>query len=251
MIRVVVTLCCLVAVAAHAKDAVSLAELKALADQKAFQELIEKAEGVPATERSAAWRGLVATAAAGLLTPGTQAKAPFSEAQLAEQLAERFRFLDDDAAFRAARERAVVKGLRDCMAEGAERPCWTVFAKLEKTLRGPAALEAAKAFVDFGAVKYRPMVLFANGLTQKDGPACADPALYDALLASFDLPPDSDGAKAAVRVTFDTCWGALGGKRKDWLIGAGDYRFANLCKPLRAKKGLTELQDELCKDAGQ
>ncbi len=251
MNRTAAVLCCVLCSAAHAKDAVTLADLKALSEQKAFQELLEKAEGLPAAERTAAWRGLVATAAAGVITSGKKVKAPFTEASQAEALADRFTFLDDDAAFKAAKDQAVVKGLRDCMAEGSEGPCWDVFAKLEKTLKGPAALEAAKAFVSFGAVKYRPMVLFANGLTQKDGPGCADPALLDAVLAAFDLPPDSDGAKAAVRVTFETCWAALGPKRKEWLIGAGDNRFANLCKPLRSKKALSELQGELCKDAEQ
>jgi hypothetical protein len=237
--------------AAWASTPLKMADLKALAKDKSHAEILQKAGDVAPSERTPEWKELVAAAATASLKPGRQARPVFGDAVYADSLVDQYAFLDSDSAFDAARDEAVLRGITECMKEDDAHQCWNIEARYEATLTGDVALKAAKAFVKNGSMKYRPMGLFAAAITSKDSQVCKDADLADALAAAFDLPPHYAAAKAAVTVAFNQCWKALSPTLKDFMRGAETFRMQNLCKPMRAKKWLSELQEDLCRDAGQ
>lgn len=234
-----------------AAQPISIVDLKALAAAHAWHELLDKAEDVAPTERTSEWKTAVRDAAIASLQPDTAVHAPFDEAKRADVLATRFRFLTTDPAFDSARGEVVALGIDACLHEADDAPCWQLEAAYEKTLTGLAAAHAAQAFVKAGAVKYRPMALFAAAITSKDRNLCTDSALADAVIASLDLPVTHEAAKNAVKVGTGWCWPALASKLKASMVGASNTRLSNLCKPLRSKKALSDLQAEVCADAGE
>lgn len=227
-----------------AKDPATLADLKTLADAKSYPELLERAEDVAPAARTDAWKDLVATAAAGVVRSTPIAKDPFVQASKADALLERFAFLAKRDGFLAARDEAIVTGLQRCNDEA----CFRLFAPYEKTLLPAGSLAAGKALRRSGFVPYRPMVLFAKAVGTKDAAACKDTDVVDAVIAGLDTPEGSDTAKAAQQVAFEQCWSVLQPKLKASMVGASSTRLENTCKPMRAKKALSELQDELCRD---
>ena len=227
---------------------VSLADLTALAAQQAWVELLEKAQDVPPASRTEAWRGLVRDAAVATLR-GQAVLPAFTGAERADGLVGRFPFLGPDPAFTAARGDVVASDIERCLALPPDAPCWTAEGRYESSLTGAGALRAARAFVKAGAVKYRPMALFAAAVTAKDAPPCRDADLADAVVAALDLPPTHDAAKHATRVAFELCWSALAPRLKEALRSPTDARLANQCQPMRARRALTELQEDLCHDA--
>ncbi|MBS1153839.1 MAG: hypothetical protein H6Q89_5537 [Myxococcaceae bacterium] len=222
-------------------------DLKTLAAQQSYPELLERAEDVAPAARNDAWRELVATAATRVVQSTKIADDPFGQAARADALIERFSFLDKQPAFLAARDEAIVSGLRRC-ASANDEACFKLFGRYEKTLSPAGSLAAGKVLRRNGSFAYRPMVLFARAVGGKDAAACKDPDVADAVLAALDLPAESEGAKAGRQVGYEWCWAALQPKLKAAMIGASSMRLANACKPMREKKALTELQDELCKD---
>lgn len=234
---------------AAARPPISVADLKALVADKAWLEVLDKAQDVAPAERTAEWKAAIRDAAVASLLASPVANAnSFAEAQRADALAARFQHLSTDPAFAAARSEAVARGIEACLGEAADASCWRLEAVYEKTLSGSGAARAARAFVKAGAVKYRPMVLFAAAMNSPDASVCTDPALAEAVLASLDLPSTHEAAKSAVKVGFEWCWAALAPQLKASLLGASDTRLSNVCKPLRLKKALTALQDAVCSD---
>ncbi len=83
----------------------------------------------------------------------------------------------------------------------------------------------------------------------KDAAACADPDVAEATLDGLDAASDSQSAKAARQIAFDWCYPALAGRLKTSMVGASTSRLENACGPMRERRALTPLQDDLCKDA--
>jgi hypothetical protein len=239
------------ALLAFAGAPLTMAELKGLATDDAWPEVLARAQDVAPAGRTAEWKSLVRDAALKSLKPTKAVGHPFADAERADALAARFPFLATDADFDAARGDVVARGIDDCLHEGEGAKCWALEARYEKGLAGAAALKAAHAFVVFGSVKYRPMGLFAAAVTTKDAATCADSDLAVAVVAALDLPGEHEAAKSALKVAFEQCWTALAPALKTSLRGASDTRLKNICKPMRAKKALSELQDGLCSDVGE
>ena len=248
--RLLATIILLSSSAAWAKSPATLEDLQALSQQKAYAELLERAEDIAPAARTDAWQGLVASAAVGVVTTTPLAKDPFGEVGKADALLARFAFLDKRAAFSAARDEAVLKGLKRCVDANNEA-CIEHFVPYEPSLGATASLKAGKMLRHYGAVPYRSMLLFAKAAAGKDGGACKDPDVSDAVIAALDLPPDHRSAKAAQQVAFESCWPALQAKLKSTMVSASASRLQNSCVGMRAKKALTPLQEDLCKDEEQ
>ncbi len=226
-----------------AKDPLSLEELKALSQQKSHLELLERAEDVAPSARSDAWKELVAAAATQVIQSAARdEKHPFAAAAKSDALKARFPFLEQREPFTSARDEAVINALKSCN----DTPCLDTFVLYEKTLSPAGSLAAGKAMRRAGFVPYRPIAVFARAASNPA--ACSDADLADATIASLDTPEDSDTAKAGRQVAFESCWSALQPKLRAAMVGASPYRLANACKPMRAKKALSAIQDELCKD---
>lgn len=249
--RALVVITCCAATLALAGPPLTMADLRALATDAAWPELLARAQDVAPASRGAEWKAVVREAAVNSLKVTKAPQPPFADAERADALAARFPFLAGDADFDAARGDAVARGIGACLREDEAAKCWALERQYEEGLTGAAALKAARAFVANGSVKYRPMVLFAAAVTAKDSAVCADPELAAAVVASLDLPRDSAAAKSAMKVAFESCWTALAPALKESLRGASDSRLKNQCKPMRARKALSELQAALCSDVDE
>lgn len=233
---------------ALARAPLTLEEFQALGAQKAWVELLERAEDVSPSARTEAWRTLVIEAAVAQTEAGTRDdKDPFAATRKARTLGQRYAFLAQAPRFLAARDAGAHQNLAHCLDLERER-CLDTYLELTPGLAPEAALEAAH-LVKKGHFPYVAMPLFAAAVgNKKDAGACADAALAETVIAALGLPPDDPRAASAKKVAFETCWTALGPKLKAAMVGASSYYLANACQPLRARKALTELQDELCRD---
>ncbi|NRD68140.1 hypothetical protein HRD49_41065 [Corallococcus exiguus] len=248
MIRRLVVAACLFAADAVAREPVTLEDLQTLASQKAWAELLERAEDLPAPKRTDAWRALVTDAAAAdVETLAPSDKEPFAATQRARALGRRYAFLPKAPRFATARDQGASKDLQRCL-ERDRRGCIDTFLELTPDMGPEAALQAAH-LVKQGHFAYVAMPLFALAVGGgKDVSACKDAALAETVIAALGLPKEDPRAVQATKVAFEGCWSALGPKLKAATVGASSYFLANTCQPMRARKALSELQDDLCKD---
>lgn len=234
----------------QAKEPATLGDLEVLSSKGAFAELLERAEDVAPAARTDAWKSLVTGAAVAQVESIAVTKEPFAPALEADVLLKRHTFLAERQPFLAARDGAVLGGAQRCFKEPDGEPCWKALAAFEPTLTPAGSLELGRALRKNGALPARVTSLYAKAAV-KDGAACKDADVQDVLVASLDGPEDGAPAVAARSVAFTTCWGALSPKLKAAMVGASGYRLRNVCKPMREKKALSALQEDLCHDEEQ
>ncbi|WP_241758004.1 hypothetical protein [Myxococcus landrumensis] len=249
--RLAMVLASLLAAPVLARPAATLEDLRALAAQKSWAELLERAEELPPAARSDTWRTLVTEAATAAVESATAPddKDPFAVARKAHALRQRYAFLAKAPGFSSARDARGLKDLERCL-ESKKSDCIDTYRELAADASTETTLQAAR-LVKRGHFAYVAMPLFAAAVRGgKEAGACKDEALAEAVLAALDLPTTDARAGDARKVGFEWCWSALGARLKTATVGASAYFLANTCVPMRARKALTELQDDLCKDAG-
>jgi len=239
----------LVASQAWAADTWTLADLEAAKKSGAYSEVLDRAENVPPAGRTDAWRAVVSEAAAVVIEEAKpQDTKLFSVPEKAAALAARHRFLDKAQRFVAAREKAVQAALAACLASDAA-DCLVKLEPYSAALSPQAALDAAK-LVRKSYFAYAPMALVKQA-TSGQGALCKDEVAQEVTIAALGLPAGEPGAADARKVAFESCWAPMTPVLKKALVGASKYFLVNACKPMRAKKALSELQDDLCKDEEQ
>lgn len=220
-------------------------DLQAMAASGAWSELLERAEDVPAAKRSPLWKELVASAATAVVQ---------ADDSRAAALASRYPFLTGNAAFAKTQGQAALTAFEKCLRverEGRDvlLDCEGGFRKAAPNAKPELLVQAAKVL----RRQFNPAAsvdLFAQAAAgSKD--VCTDPGLQESTLAALELPADAPRAKTGRTLAFETCWPALGAAVKSAMVHASTYLRANACGPLRAKKALTELQDELCREDGR
>ncbi|QDE94160.1 hypothetical protein BHS06_19665 [Myxococcus xanthus] len=234
-----------------ARPAATLEDLRALAVQKSWAELLERAEDIPPASRTDTWRALVTEAATAEVESAMAPddKDPFATARKARALGQRYSFLAKAPGFSSARDARGLKDLERCL-ELERSGCIDTYRELTGDASAETTLQAAR-LVKRGRFAYVAMPLFASAVRGgKEAGACKDEALAEAVLAALDLPATDSRAGDARKVAFEWCWSALGARLKSATVGASSYFLANTCQPMRARKALTELQDDLCKDEG-
>ena len=159
-------------------------------------------------------------------------------------------FLAERQPFLRARDRAVLAGAQRCLKESDGEPCWKTLAAFEPTLTPAGGLELGRLLRKNGATPDRVAALYARAAS-KDGAVCQDAELQEVLIAALDGPVEGAPATAARTVAFTTCWTGFTDKLKTAMKSASSYRLQNACKPMREKKALTALQEDLCQDEGQ
>ena len=244
------SLLCLLSIAAWSKEPATLADLEVLAQKGAHAEVLERAEDVAPSARTDAWKALVTTSAVALVKSTAVTKDAFAPALEADVLMKRHTFLSEREPFQRARDGAVVAGAQRCFKDADGEPCWKTLAAFEPTLAPAGALDLGRALRKNGALPERVTVLFARAAA-KDPSACKDGDVQDVLVSSLDGPVDGAPATAARSVAFTACWVALQPKLKAAMVGASGYRLQNVCKPMREKKALSALQEDLCQDESQ
>lgn len=241
---------CLLSIAGWAKEPATLSFLEVLAQKGAHAEVLERAEDVVPSGRTDAWKALVTSSAVALVKSTAVTKDAFAPALEADVLAKRHSFLGEREPFQRARDAAVLAGAQRCFKQGDGEPCWNTLDAFEPTLAPAGSLELARALRKNGALPQRVTVLYARAAT-KDPAVCKDGDAQDVLVSSLDSPVDGAPATAARSVVFSGCWSALMPKLKAAMVGASAYRLQNACKPMREKKALTALQEDLCQDESQ
>nr|WP_254623571.1 hypothetical protein [Myxococcus sp. CA033] len=176
-----------------ARPAATLEDLRGLAVQKSWAELLERAEALPPTTRSDTWRALVTEAATAEVESATvlDDKDPFAMARKARALGQRYAFLATAPGFLSARDARGLKDLERCLA--LERSgCIDTYRELAGDASAETMLQAAR-LVKRGHFAYVAMPLFASAVRGgKEAGACKDEALAEAVLAARDLPaPDA------------------------------------------------------------
>ena len=228
----------LLAVPAFAGTA-SLEDLEALAAQSAWVELLERAEDVPPAKRNDAWRGLVTKAATAVVQ---------TDESRAQALSTRYGFLANQPGFAKVQGGAAVTTLEKCLKrddlKDALTDCVTTFRKSNP--KAEPLVEAAR-LIRRQWNPAAPVELYADAAASAKE-LCADAGLAESALAALELPRDGTRAEAARKLTFETCWTALAPTVKKAMVHASTYLLGNACEPLRVKKALTEIQDELCRD---
>lgn len=249
--RLPMVLAFLLAAPVLARSAATLEDLQALAVQKSWAELLERAEELPPTKRSDTWRTLVTEAATAEVESATPPddKDPFAATRKARTLGQRYAFVAKAPGFSSARDARGLKDLERCL-ESKKSGCIDTYQELAGDASTETTLQAAR-LVKRGHFAYVAMPLFAAAVRGgKEAGACKDEALAEAVLAALDLPSTDARAGDARKVVFDWCWSALGTRLKTATVGASSYFLANTCQSMRARKALTELQDDLCRDEG-
>ncbi|MCC6337380.1 MAG: hypothetical protein IT380_25710 [Myxococcales bacterium] len=232
---------------ARADKTWTLDDLKALDASRSYAELVEHAEDLPPKSRADEWKALVARAAAAVVSSTEDSpKQPFAGADRGVALSKRFQFLSADAGFQAAVEVSALSSMKKCAPTGAD--CLALVMPAVPLHRPASLVELGKA-LRAGRRPTAPMTLFARAIgSTVDHPACREAAVQEATVASLEFKPDEELASAARKVAFDACWKAMEKPLKAALVHASDALRRNACAPMRAKKALTELQDELCKE---
>ncbi|MBL8922697.1 MAG: hypothetical protein JNJ54_27865 [Myxococcaceae bacterium] len=220
-------------------------DLQAMATTGAWSELLERAEDVPAAKRSPLWKELVASAATAVVQ---------ADETRASALASRYPFLSANTAFAKAQGQAALTAFEKCLR--VEREGRDVLLDCEGGLRKAAPNATPELLVQAAKVlrrQFNPAAsveLYAQAASRSKD-VCTDAGLQESTLAALELPADAPRAKTGRTLAFETCWPALSPALKSAMVHASSYLRANACGPLRAKKALTELQDELCREDGQ
>lgn len=236
-----VLLSLVLAVPAFADGKATLEDLQAMARDGSFDELLEHAEDVPAAKRTDEWRSVVTKAATAVVE---------RDESRAATLSARYPFLSKDAAFAKTSGAASVSVLEKCLRdERLKDPLGDCVSAFRRAKPPASTLVAAAKLVRRTWNPAAPLDLWADAVSA-DKTICSDSALHEAVVAGLELPRDAERAGLARTLAFETCWSALQPVMKAKLVGASSALLANSCTALRAKKALTELQSELCKDEG-
>lgn len=241
---------CLISILSHGKEPATLADLEVLSSKGAWVELLERAEDVAPNARSDAWKSMVSNAATTVVKSAAITRDAFGPAFEADALAKRYPFLSEREPFQRARDGVVLAAANRCIKEQDGDPCWKTLSVFEPTLTPAGGLELGRALRKNGALPARVTALFARAAA-KDASVCKDADVQDVVVASLDGPVDGAPAIAARSVAFTTCWTVVMPKLKAAMVSASSYRLQNVCKPMREKKALSALQEDLCQDESQ
>lgn len=231
----------LLAVPAFAEPKATFEDLQAMAAQSSWDELLERAEDVPAAKRTDEWKALVTKAATAVVE---------RDDSRAAALSARYRFLAEAPGFAKVNTSASVAALEKCLGnEKLKDPLGECVTTFKKSKPNADTSAAGARLIRKTWNPAAPLDLWSDAVTvNKD--LCKDAQLQESVMAGLELPKDEKRAVLAKTLAFDTCWSAMQGVVKPAMVHASTYLLANACAPLRAKKALTEIQAELCSDEG-
>lgn len=222
------------------------ADLDAAVAQGSWAEVLDHAEDLPPSARNDKWRSAVTEAASNVLEKTTPpADKPFAVVDRAQTLVARYAFLEKAPRFITARGKLTQTTLEQCVKDDRDDCLEKLKAGLD-ALSGAAAMEAAKVVRrGFNADGAMPLILRA---VTGQASLCGDALTSEVTLFALDLPADYPRAADARKVAFEVCWAQLGPALKKSQAGASKSRLANSCAGMRAKKALSELQEDVCKE---
>lgn len=236
--------------AAADKQRYSLADLKALVTQKAYQEAVEHLSDIAPTERNAAWLAVAVDAACGFVG-GLGSDDPGTKIWAVEALDAQYPQLLTAPKYSQVRAEIGLRGYEACFA---------------KSGRLDACIERATKFLDADASNTGLAFELAKALRRNSNPPvaipffkralagkanatmCKDGALQSAVLAGLGLPKDQDRAADARAIASGPCFDQLKPKVLEALDAEapGGYMHANTCELMKAKRALNADQIKSC-----
>ena len=238
------------AVARADQHAYTLGDLKALATQHAWRELVEHLEDVAPANRDGAWRAVAQQAGLGLLADVTHTS-PADALGVVEALLARYPTLKDSKEFMARRAELGAAAFDRCFR-----------AKLETAdacalrLPGFVAEDPANAELAFRLAKLLParsphqyaVTAFALAIPNKDDPRCKDPDVRLAVIAALGLPraTNDELVTAGLALGMGVCWSALNDAILAAMGGGSPDLLANTCAPMKSRRALSPLLAKRC-----
>jgi hypothetical protein len=212
----------------------SIADLKALVDQRAWAEAVAHLADISPSERKVDWQELAGKAAVGFVGSG---KGALDKLGYMVELEEQFPSLLKNAKYTALRAEVAPDGFADCFAKRhGTKMCFEYAVKFVDAdpTNGKLALSIAKiARRGMHAGDSIPLFKRAAAANKPDV-LCKDPDLAEAIASAFDWygrDPAPDARELA-----KTCWSDVrkGVLKDSHDFTRGDYK-KNACEVMRAK----------------
>jgi hypothetical protein len=226
-----------------------MADLRSLAQQKAWSELVDHLEDIPPANRDAEWQSLAQQAGLGALTLAGQ-RGPVDGIYLSEALLQRY---------------PVLKDSKDFMSKRAELGAQAFARCFQKDLWADSCAAHIKAFVEadrtnqdlaFRLGKLLPprsfgrlaIPAFAVAIQKKDDPRCQDPDVKRAVLSGLSVPKagNEDIVAESVQLGSNLCWQALQPSITDRMGGDPTDYLKNTCPFVMAKRSLSIVMSKAC-----
>jgi len=227
----------------------SMADLRSLAQQRAWAELVDHLEDIPPVSRDAEWRSLAQQAALGALTLAGQ-RGPVDGIDMSEALLVRYPALKESRDFMSKRADLGIQAFERCF---------------QKDRRADDCALHFKAFVEgdptnqdlaFRVGKLLPprsyarlaVPAFAVAIQKKDDPRCQDPDVKRAVLSGLSLPNagNEDVVAESIQLGSNLCWQALQPSITDRMGGDSTDYLKNTCRFVGAKGALPRLMTKTC-----
>jgi hypothetical protein len=236
------------AIAHAAEEKHSMDDLKALAGQEAWTELVQHLGDIPPAKRDEAWQKLAEQGAVGYLDGE---KNQWSAFMAADGLTKQFPTLKKSPVFMAKRGEVGLKGVETCYREdpGAYAECHK--NALELIAADPSTDLAFKAgkVVRLNQNAAAAVPFFAKAMKGRKGAAeCKDDDLKLAVIAGLGQPTEYSDVPLAKEIASEDCFDALKDALKTEMgsSGKGSYFFTNACGFLKEHDALSGLQAKQC-----
>ena len=230
----------------------SLADLRALAKQQAWLELVDHLDDVAPSGRDADWRSLVQQAGLGVLTMAGSG-GPADGLAVGELLLARYPALAQSKDYMTKRAELGYAALEHCY----DKRSWA--STCTKRLRAFAAADPSNRELAFKLGKLVPAFadraqaapVFALALHTKDDARCKDADVRIAVVAGLgvDASSDPDLVSAAVQLASGTCAAALRDAVQTALGSDSKYILHNACPFMRSQLAAGSLLAKRCDNA--
>jgi hypothetical protein len=233
----------------HADTTYTLADLRALAQQQSWPEIVDHLSDIPPASRDAEWQTIAQQAGLGALNMAGQ-RGPTDGLYLSESLLTRYPVLKTSPDFMSKRASLGAQAFQRCFA----RDEWAEYCAAR--LRPFVQAEPTNQELAFRLGKLVPpraygrlaVPAFAVAIRQKDDPRCQDPDVRRAVLSGLSLPRagNEDTVAESVQLGSTLCWQALAPAIVERMgSDAPDY-LANTCPFAKQKQALPDLLAKRC-----
>ncbi len=225
----------------------TLADLKALAGQHSWRELVEHLEDIAPTSRDATWRGLAQQAGLGLLSQADAADG----LRLGEALLARYPALKDSKDFMTKRAELGYAAFETCFKGKIE---WADICG--EQLKPFVEADPTNAELAFRLAKLLPprahhhyaVPAFAIAIQKKDDARCKDPDVRLAVVSGLGLAraANEDVVAASIQLGSSVCWSALHDAIQEAMGGDATDYLKNTCPFMKQKQTLPPLLTKRC-----
>jgi hypothetical protein len=230
----------------------TLADLQALANHAAWDELASHLEDIPPAGRNAEWQRLVEQAALGVLSRAGEKAASFA-LFTSESLLERYPTLKQSREFMARRADVGEQAFERCFDKSPQaEPC-------AAHLRAFVRADPSDRDLAFRLGKLLPpraygrlaVPAFAVAIQSENDPRCGDPDVKRAVLSGLSLPRagNEDTVAESIQLGLNRCWQSLAPAITERMGGNSTDYLRNTCPFVRARQGLSALMSKSCQFA--